>query len=154
MESATKPPMRTRILSFAFLLILTASFFIWFAISAYGLISDIESNSTVIAFDKGVMYVLGGVLGLSGLLFAAVYQGILEKNLSKKGEQVLTRLIIVSIIIMFLFPHLVQHYVSKVVESKSYQACEEMTYQWLFYEKYYYTDTSETCRELVVLKGK
>lgn len=154
MESGTKPPMRTRILSFAFLFILTASFFIWFAISAFWLISDIESDSAVIVFDKGVMYVLGGVLGLCGLLFAAVYQGILEKNLSKKGERVLTKLIIACVVIMFVLPHVVQHYVENIFERKTYQACEEMTYKWLFYEKYYYTDTPETCRTLIAEKGK
>lgn len=146
--------MQTRILSFAFLLILTVSFFVWFAISTFGLISDIESNSAVIAFDKGVIYVFGGVLGLSGLLFAAVYQGILEKKLSKKGERTLTRLIIASIVVMFVLPHIVHHYIENIADNKEYQVCEIMTYQWIFYEKYYYTDTPETCRKLALAKGK
>jgi hypothetical protein len=154
MERMPKPSMQTRVLSFAFLLILTASFFLWFVISSYGLNSDIESDSAVIVFDKGVMYVLGGVLGLCGLLFAAVYQGILEKSLSKKGERVLTKLIIACIVIMFVFPHVVQYYVENIIERKTYQVCDEMIYKWLFYEKYYYTDTPETCRTLITEKGK
>lgn len=154
MESATKPPMRTRILSFAFLLILTASFFLWFTLSSYWLVSDINNNSAAITFDKGSMYVLGGVLALLLLLFAAIYQGLFEKSLSKRFERMLTNLLIASIIIMFVFPHVVHHYVENIVERKQYHVCEQMTYQWLLYEKYYYTNTPETCRKLVVEKGK
>jgi hypothetical protein len=45
-------------------------------------------------------------------------------------------------------------YVESIVENKKHLVCEKMTYQWVFYEKYYYTDTPETCRKLVAERGK
>jgi hypothetical protein len=154
MEVTTEPSLSTKLLSLGFFLLLTISSGTWFAISSINLISDIRYQAPVIAYDEGSMYMLGCTIGLLGVLAGGAYYVLLGRKLPKKVERILIRIMLSGVVIMFVFPHVANFYVESEIEHSKYYICEKLTYEWLLYKKYYYTDTPETCGKLVAERGK
>lgn len=154
MGNGSTSSLSAKILSLLFFLIFAAGSIVWFVSSSISLLSEIMDHESVIEFDKGSMYMLGASITLIGILMLGVYQGFMGRSLTKKGEALFKWVFISGIAIMFVFPHMVHSYMESVIERNGYSTCDAMTYRWLMYGKYYYTDAPETCRDLVAEKGK
>lgn len=146
------PSLLVRISSVAFFVMLTLGAFIWFVISTTQLISKFRLESQVISFYKGSMYMLGCGLGLLLLTIGGIFQGIFKLELTTKQSSLLSRGIIVSLLLMILFPQLAHYIVDRNVQKQSYSICDDVSYRWLFYTKLYYTKSKDVCNELAKKK--
>lgn len=149
MNEEQHPSLLARVLSVAFFLVLTFSALTWFFISTFWLISQFLSENPVIGFDKGSMYMLGGGLALLALSVGGIIQGIFGLELTPKKEKIFSRAIIFSLLLMFVFPQLTHYGISKLANERQYAICKGATYRWLFHAKYYFTESTDTCNELV-----
>lgn len=149
MYSEHNPSFSTRLLSVAFFAILTILSLVWFFISVTSLLSQFRLNESVIAFDKGSMYMLGVGIGLLSLTIGGLMQGIFGKVLTSKWESLFKRSLVVSIIVMVALPQLAQYSVDSYARKQHYDICNEATYKWFLYSKYYYTDNQIACNKLV-----
>ncbi len=152
MNSEQNPSFSTRLLSVTFFSVLTTSSLLWFFVSITKLLSQIRLNDPVVAFDKGSMYMLGVGIGLLCLTIGGLMQGILGKVLTAKRESLFKRSLVISIVLIVTLPPLAQYLVDSNLRKKQYKICNEATYHWLLYSKYYYTDSQVSCENLV--KGK
>jgi uncharacterized BrkB/YihY/UPF0761 family membrane protein len=149
MSEEQRSSLLVRILSVAFFLILTLGACTWFFISTTGLIYQFRIESQVVGFDKGSMYMLGCGLGLLLLTIGGVMQGIFALELTPKKQSLFSRGIVISLILMVLFPQLTHYVVDKYAQKQSYSICHDASYRWLLYSKLYYTKSRIVCNELV-----
>ncbi len=149
MSGEQNPSFSIRILSVTFFSVLTISSLVWFFISVTSLLSQFYLNESVIAFDKGSMYMLGVGIGLLVLTVGGLMQGIFEKALTSKWEYLFKRSLVVSIIVMVALPQLAQYSVDSYARKQHYEICSEATYHWFLYSKYYYADSQIACNKLV-----
>lgn len=143
------PSLLTKLLSLAFFSALTVLSFAWFFYSVLSLISQVNLDGTVIAFDKGSMYMLGIGMALLSLTIGGLIHGVLAKALTPKAETIFKYSVIASIVVMIALPQITHHFIDSYVRNKNYISCNEATYQWLLYSKYYYSDSQINCDKLV-----
>lgn len=149
MNDGQRPSLLARILSVSFFSILTLAALTWFFISITELISKFRLGDPVVGFDKGSMYMLGCGLGLLLLSIGGVMQGILGLELTRKMEALFTRGIVISLLLMFAFPQLTHYLVDEYAHKQHYSICSDVTYRWLLYGKFYYTESKIACDKLV-----
>lgn len=149
MNSENNPSTLVRVSSVSFFMVLALGALVWFSYSFIKLISDLLATPPVISFDKGSMYMLGG--GVAGILFSlgGTIQGIFRKKLSSKVESFFSKALIISLVLMFGFPHVCHFVVSSFIEKRNYMSCNEAGYSWFLYKKIYYTVDGVVCSELV-----
>jgi len=149
MNGEQLPSPLARFLSVAFFSMLTLSALAWFVVSIIGLISQFRLNDPVVGFDKGSMYMLGIGFGLLLLTIGGIMQGMLGQALTVKKETLFKRGIVISIVLMVAFPQLTHYLVDKYAHKHHYSICNDATYSWLLYSKFYYTESKITCDKLV-----
>lgn len=149
MSNEQSSSLLARIVSVVFFVILTFAALAWFFISFVGLFSQLIEGVPVISFDKGSMYMFGGGLTLLVLSAGGVVQGLFQIKLTQKKEKLFVRLIVVSLMFMFVFPHLAHYVVDKQTNRKSYTICDGATYRWFFHAKLFYTKNNQDCNNLV-----
>ncbi|EKO3925209.1 hypothetical protein GCS56_002488 [Vibrio metschnikovii] len=138
-----------RLLSLAFFMLLTFGAFFWFSVSSVNLISTLRTESQVIGFDKGAMYTLGCGLGLLAITVGGLMQGILKLKLTEKQHSFFSRSIVISLLLMVIYPQVAHYTVDSYLKSKQYSICDEVSYQWLIYSKLYYTKDNMACSNLI-----
>lgn len=143
------PSLQTKILSFSFFLTLTVSALAWFCHSAYTLLSQSNQNAPIVAFDKGSMYMLGIGLVLLLLTTNGVMHGILGKELTEKVASSYKYGIVASLILMVVLPQLTHFIVNRHFKNADYVVCNEVSYRWMLYSKYYYTGNQAICSNIV-----
>ena len=149
MNEGQSSSLLVRILYAALFLVLTLGSFAWFFISAVGLISQFRIENPVVAFDKGSMYMLGCGLVLLSLTIGGMMQGIFGLELTPKNETLFSRGMVVGLILMFAFPHMTHYLVDRYAHKKHYSVCDDATYRWRLYSKFYYTESKTACEKLV-----
>lgn len=149
MQSEPQSSFLVRLLCVAFFFILTIAALAWFVISTADFITQIRLNAAVIAFDKGAVYMLGIGLGLLLLTAGGVVQGLLGKSLPSKYESLLGKGFVISILLLFLLPHAVHYGVSQYTQKQHYTLCNEATYRWFLYSKFYFTNNASGCDALI-----
>lgn len=152
MSEEPQASLLVRILSLAFFGMLTLGAFVWFAVSIKGLISQFHIESLVVGFDKGSMYMLGCGLGLLLLTIGGLMQGFLEFDFTAKMRLLFARGIVVSLVLMVLFPQLTHYVAGRHAQNKGYSICEDASYRWLLYAKIYYAKSTAACNEFVKQK--
>ena len=149
MNEGQSSSLLVRILGVALFLALTLGSFAWFFISAVGLISQFRIENPVVGFDKGSMYMLGCGLGLLLLTIGGMMQGIFELEMTSKNETLFSRGMALSLILTFAFPHMTHYLVDRYAHKKHYSVCDDATYRWLLYSKFYYTESKTACEKLI-----
>ncbi|NMM42378.1 hypothetical protein [Pseudoalteromonas arctica] len=121
----------------------------FFALGVFGyftftLIFSILSESEIIRFDKGAMYMLG--VGLtSGLLsFFMVYE-ILNKKVSASLNKKSIRPALIFLGSIFVVPQLAGLAVDYYVESVGYVYCKEQSSQWLQNQTLIFASNEYSC---------
>src|SRR5690606_24898655 len=117
--------------------------------SSYITFNSLLNDGLVVSFSKGAMYALGAGMASLTIIFIGAYQTLKKTELSKRQEKIATKLLVLFILLMFLIPAIVHFSVNKIAVAKGYFECEEMSYHWLLYSKYYYTENESVCSELV-----
>jgi hypothetical protein len=146
-------PFYSRILSVVFFLSMSIGSLIWFGSSIQNLISDLINMNNVITFDKGAMYVLGAGVGALSLSVAVVYTAIYQRRVSFSVEKVLIKIALIAVVVMFVLPQIAHLSVNRIIDDNSYQECEPLSYRWMLYKKYVFTQDEETCINLVAEKA-
>ena len=149
MSEVDNPSLSLRIFNALFFCTATISSLTWFAISLFNLITEINNRNPVIEFDKGAMYMFGVGMGLLFLSIGVVTRGVLLKKMSPKRESVLLKGTIIGMVIMIALPQIVHYSVNRIINRDNYFVCEAMSYRWVMYKKYVYTDSQGTCGSLV-----
>lgn len=149
MNEDEKPSLLMRLLSIAFFLMLALSALAWFSVSIIELISQFHLREPVVGFDKGSMYMLGIGFGLFLLTIGGVMQGVLGQTLTPKKETLFRRGMVISLILMVFVPQITTYVVGKYAYKHHYSICNDATYRWLLYSKYYYTESKIACVKLV-----
>jgi len=98
---------------------------LWFAInSTTSIIYNIKLNADVIIFNKVGFYFYGIGIGLLVFPFSIIYSKILKFKISKVGEYYLNGLLVFSVLLMLLFPHIAHYYVGSYMENNAYIICK------------------------------
>lgn len=146
-------PFYTRILSTLLFVLLPVACLVWFGSSLNNLISDLINMRNIITFDKGAMYVLGAGVGALSLAVAVVYTAIYQRKVSFSIEKVLIKIALIAMVVMFVLPQIAHLSVNRIIDDNSYQECEPLSYRWMLYKKYVFTQDEETCINLVTEKS-
>ena len=149
MNDELHPSILVRLLSIGFFLVFALSALVWFALSMKNLTTAFLSGLPVVGFDKGSTYMLGAGIGGLIIVVGGVAQGLLRKNLSASTKTLFSRGLIFSLILMFGFPHIVHYAVTSYTKNTNYHVCNDATYRWVLYSKFYYTKNNLTCNEFV-----
>ena len=143
MNKEQKPSLLIRLLSVTFFCILTSTSLTWFFISVYKLQQQLTTNSPIVTFDKGSMYMLGG--GTVG----GVLQGIFNIELTEKRESLFKKLMVLNLLLIFILPQLSHYLLNRYINKQHYSIRNKATYHWFLYSKYYYTNNQVTCNQLL-----
>ena len=140
MKNADTPSVIVRLTSFIFFISFSVACFWWFIASSYSIFHSLFIESLVISFSKGAMYALGAGMASFTMIYIGAYQILKKTELSKRQEKIATKLLVLLILLMFIIPAITHFSVNKIAITKGYFECEEMSYHWLLYSKYYYTE--------------
>ncbi len=149
MESSQKPSIFVRFGGFLLFVSLSLGALVWFGWSLFQMITQIASNSPIILFDKGALYMLGVGIGLSVLTYVALHEVILKRPLTKKMSKKINMSALVSLITLIIFPQIVHYPVERFLENRNYKICEQASYQWLLYRKIVYASSFEVCTDMI-----
>ncbi|VAW86540.1 hypothetical protein MNBD_GAMMA17-2279 [hydrothermal vent metagenome] len=149
MKDKDAPSIMVKLTSFLFFIFFTVACYLWFIVSSYDTFNSLFSEKLVVDFSKGAMYALGAGIASLLIVFIAAYQSIKKCELSKKQEGIVVKALILSIILMFVFPIIAHFSVNKMTVAKGYYECEEMSYQWLLYRKIVYVKNDVVCSNLI-----
>ena len=97
---------------------------------------------------------LGVGIVLLTLTLVGFFQGVAGLNLSDRIESAIKTSIIIGIIIMFIFPHVMDYAVVQKMKNRNYDECEELSYRWLMYKKSVFSATAAECHHLVWQRSK
>ena len=128
--------------------------FYWFYSSATNLVSQFRSESQVIVFEKGSMLMLGCGLSLLFLTLGGICEGLLGWSLTPKSKFFFANGVILSLIIMFLFPQFAHYCVAQHADKHNYFLCEDAVSVRGRYVKIYYTKNRAACDALVKQKKR
>ncbi len=123
-------PLAIRIFTPIFFILSSLAALYWFFFRTFEIF--ITPLSPVEVFDKGSFYMLGVGVGLLILAIVTVQEGWLNKELSKKQSSFLTKVAILSVVLIFLTPQLMHYCANKYLAGKGYTVCDEASHQWLF----------------------
>ncbi|NOQ78393.1 MAG: hypothetical protein GQ546_03225 [Gammaproteobacteria bacterium] len=98
----------------------------------------------IIEFNKGAMYMLGAGLSAGLLTFFMVHE-LKGREVSKSYNKKATRLAMIFIGFIFLFPQLVDYVISYKVRDIDYIFCENRSYQWLHAQNKVFGINDEAC---------
>ena len=146
LPNPSKPMLYTGLVVFAGLAV---AVFIYFLQSAIELIQALVSLPEVVSFDKGAFYMPGVFLGLVVLIFVAVYESVLRKELTKNISSVCTKTGIAAVLIIFILPMIVHSSVENHLLPKKYSICSEASHQWLHSRTIVYVSTQEKCKQVI-----
>ena len=149
MTDKVKFSLLERFLGVSLFLTLAITGAVLFISSVLSSISEIISESSVLNFNKGIMYMLGGSIGLFSLFIGVAYHSIYLRKIPEKTEKVLVKGAVIGILIMFLFPQLSHFGINRLMINREYIECSQAKYSWLFYKKYVYTKNQLICQDLV-----
>jgi len=153
MEESDTPPLKIKIISLIFFVVLAAGSFLWFGISIVSLYHQLHFHEAIVAFDKGAIYMLGVGFGLLLLIGGGVRQGFLGSEPDAAVEKTFKWGIVCSLTLTIALPQVVHYWVNHSAKAQKYEICREAGYQWLMYRKIYYADSRESCSRLVQEKA-
>ncbi|MBQ0732298.1 MAG: hypothetical protein KBT75_16480 [Oleispira antarctica] len=153
MNDEVLQPFHIRILSVVFFVSFSVGSLVWFGSSLNNLVSDLINMRNIITFDKGAMYVLGAGVGALSLSVAVVYAAIYQRKVSFSIEKVLIKIALIAVVVMFVLPQIAHVLVNRIIDDNSYQECKPLSYRWMLYKKYVFTQDEETCINLVAEKA-
>ncbi|GAB2189803.1 hypothetical protein MAH1_14110 [Sessilibacter sp. MAH1] len=148
MQDREKPPLGIRIFTPIFFILSSLAALYWFFFRTFEIF--INPLSPVEVFDKGSFYMLGVGIGLLILAIVTVQEGWLNKKLSKKQSSFLTKVAILSVVLIFLTPQLMHYCANKYLARKGYTVCDEASHQWLFVRDIVYLEPSVDCTKDIV----
>ncbi|WNJ96281.1 hypothetical protein RND59_04060 [Vibrio ruber] len=122
---------------------------LYFGFSLFDLVNHFIHPSTVIEYNRGAMYGIGGIGLLS--FFCGFLVLLFYRKLSPKAESRMGKGIIIGIILMFIFPIVSNFTVPTFIENTGYQRCEkaESRVSWPIFRVHIYTDSQQICEQLI-----
>ncbi len=114
--------------------------------SSSSLINGILDESASIKFDKGGQY---GIAFAAPVMFTwGMLVLLIKGKATEKQENVMSRVIIVSLVLMFTYPHVVHFATSKYLSNKGYSKCEPVSRRWMHNVTIVYTSNIGECERL------
>ncbi len=143
MEDRVKPSLGVRIFAPLFFILGSLAALLWFFYRLFELFFGHFSEVEV--FDKGSFYMLGVGAGMFILAFATVQEGWFDKPLSGQQASYLTKAALISIVLLFLLPHVIHYFADYNLTSNGYTVCQDASHQWLFIRDIVYIKDSIEC---------
>ncbi|CAM3944399.1 hypothetical protein VA7868_00924 [Vibrio aerogenes CECT 7868] len=119
-----------------------------FSISFYRLIKEMIDHSSVIEFSQSLMYFAGAGLGTLILFLLSIF----HKKMPPVIESLLNRALISSLVVMFIFPHIIGFFVDNFMSNNHYVYCEVVSTHSARYRHSVYTSDIDTCIGLIERK--
>ncbi len=108
---------------------------------------DIIDMKSVIEFNKGAMYMLGVGLSAGLLTFFMIYE-IQNRKISESFNKKATRLALIFIGSIFIFPQIVDYGVHQKIKSIGYVFCAKQSYSWLHVQNKVFGLNEVACMQL------
>lgn len=143
LPNPSKPMLYTGLVFLIGLAVVVLSYFMQ---SVIELIQALVSLPEVVSFDKGAFYMSGVFLGLVVLIFAAIYESVLRKELTEKIASICTKTGIAALVIIFILPMVVHSGVENHLLQKNYSICSEASHQWLHSRTIVYVSSRDKCK--------
>ena len=128
------------VVGFFFVLgIFVTGVFCFFAVDYY---NAVRLQGEFITFEKGMFYFFGCGTGLIALSLGMLFGFIAKKHPSKsyaKLDKFFGVSVIISLILIFAIPQLVDSYSSKKLIQIGYRVCDEKSSQWLIFQTIVYS---------------
>lgn len=109
------------------------------------------SKKDIIEFNKGAMYMLGVGLGAGLLVIFMIYE-LTGREISSSYNKRATKIALISIGLIFLYPQIADYIVSSKVGSMDYIFCEDQSYRWLHVQNKVYGINADACNYVEVDK--
>lgn len=116
----------------------------WLGSSWYSLLSALSANQERFMLNIGAFYLIGALIILGCLIYAFVYETIVNKPPSSK---IMPYILILGVIAILFMPKQLGNYYLNEIENKNYAFCEKESYEWLFYKEYVFARNLESCRK-------
>lgn len=107
----------------------------------HDMLTQIDSQSEMVVFEKGAFYLFGGGLLLILLFIWVTYALITNKPLPKKLEKMGFTVLGVCLALIFIVPITLHMAVEQNMIDKGYVICEAKSTQWLHVRTIVYTKT-------------
>ncbi len=133
-----------KILSIAFVGMISISTLLGFAYYLHQLVIDILVQADLIVFEKGAMYFLGCGLGIGGGVVLLVAD-VMRKELSQQAHKKVARLLIFFFGLAFVLPQVMDFGVHRYIERINYVHCEDQSHQWFHARTYVFATDLTTC---------
>ncbi|GHU46248.1 hypothetical protein AGMMS50289_19190 [Betaproteobacteria bacterium] len=96
-------------------------------------------------FDKTAFYMLGLGVGMFVFVIVTVQEFWLGKLLSNKQSAYLTKVALISVVLMFTVPHLIHYCADNYLLKRGYSVCEEASHQLRLVRYIAYIQPSVKC---------
>ncbi|MBL4798110.1 MAG: hypothetical protein JKY50_11895 [Oleispira sp.] len=148
MDDRVKPSWAIRVFGPLIFVLGSIAAFLWFFYRAYSIF--IGELAEVVVFDKGSFYMLGVGAGMLILAFVTVQEGWLDRQLSQAQSTFLTRLAVISVVLIITVPHTIHYFADDYLESEGYSVCQDASHQWLFVRNIVYVHEPVSCNENLI----
>lgn len=139
---------------FLFFIVLSVGAVLWFVWASYTLYEQISKSTSVVIYDNSGFYMLGVVVGLFALTYAALHEVILRLSLTVVVTKIITRVAIIGIGLTFIIPLIANYVVENHMESNDYMICNQASSRWLMYKHHVYVSNDNACIDMIAEKEK
>ena len=148
MEVSKKPSLL--LLATGWIVIITISIGapMWFFVTLFEMINQINSSATTVIFVRGGYYSLGCGIGMGALASAMIFEKWKKKPLTNKATKIFTRTAIGGLILTFALPIVSEYITENHLFTKGYRYCEIPSSSWPMYKSIHYTLDEQTCLDL------
>lgn len=112
---------------------------VWPIISMLDTMEEINTQAEFITFDKGAFYLFGGGAFFVVMTVGSAISFYIKDRYARKYTTIIIVLIVMSLSLIFILPHLVHAIVEDTVAEKGYVVCEARSTQWLHARVIVYT---------------
>lgn len=148
MDTIEKPSILVQFATILVSISMSLGALFWFVLTAIDTVQQLLLSLPGISFNKGSFYLLGVAIGLGALVTFMIIEVWNKKPPSDRVTQLVTRVAISGVVIMFLLPHLVHYPIAHYLENQGYEVCHEASHRWLHSQEIVYVNNINTCLAL------
>ncbi|WP_226703419.1 hypothetical protein [Microbulbifer elongatus] len=100
---------------------------------------QISGTADAVLINKGVFYLFGVGVALSGLLVDGSYNALLHRPVPESLKRQMGKVIFLGLVLVVILPSAIHYISAYVLELRGYIVCESASSQWLFVRDIVYT---------------
>lgn len=103
------------------------------------MVGQISGTADAVLINKGVFYLFGVGVALSGLLVDGTYNALLHRPVPESLKRQMGKVMFLGLLFMVILPSAIHYISTHVLEQRGYTVCEPASSQWLFVRDIVYT---------------